>query len=436
MNRIEDFYWNGDGDDWSPAFRRAIESFDQSRGYAYGGRIVFGPRTYRFQKTIHLDRQVIIDGEGGSGWFGATQLHFDAGLNGIIVHHLNTWPDSPGLNSRGSWSVIRNVVIRAIGKDDEPTNGITLLDRATIENVWVSSFSGVGILIEADVNQDPPTNANNWRINDVRIDNCDSHGLFVNGGDANGGVAIALDSSSNGGWGIFDSSFLGNTYIGAHTATNLGSYKSDNRNARNLFLNCYAELDQQPAEIEPPSMVLGGHLTLSPDFNGIFMTGEGFQATFPNAARSVNRKGTVETIGRIGSPDVGNVAYELVQNNEPGWPWRMTFDDNDNWWKMMWAGLNEIAYAMSVNATQEGRGQFWMPNGFWFGKPDNKGKQQSALRGQTIGIEYTIDGKIRFIGWADSEPLTGDFHIGDIIWNSSSSEVTGWRYDGTRWNQF
>jgi len=437
MKYIEDFYHTNDGDDWSLAFRRAIESFDPSRGYAFGGRIMFGPRTYRFQQTVHIDRQIILDGEGGLGWFGATQLLFDAGVSGIFVHHLNTWQNSPGANSRGTWSVIQNLVIRASGQNGSVADGITLLDRATIENVWVNNFSGIGVRIEADVNRTPPTNANTWRINNVLITECGSHGLWVNGGDTNAGVAIALDSSSNGGWGVFDSSFLGNTYIGAHTATNLlGGYKSDNRNARNLFLNCYAESDQNPAEIEPPAMVIGGLLKLSSQYNGVFLTGEGFEATFPNGARSLNQKGSVDVIGRIGSPNVGNVAYELVHANELSWPWRMTFDDNDNWWKMRWAGVAQVAYALSVNATTEGRGQFWMPNGFWFGDASNKSKQQTVMRGQSKGIEFIINGIPRFVGWANSAPETGTFNSGDIIWNSGDSTITGWRYYGDTWNQF
>ena len=44
--------------------------------------------------------------------------------------------------------------------------------------------------------------------------------MYVDGADSNAGVANSVDASNNGRWGIFDSSFLGNTYVGCHCATN------------------------------------------------------------------------------------------------------------------------------------------------------------------------------------------------------------------------
>jgi hypothetical protein len=44
--------------------------------------------------------------------------------------------------------------------------------------------------------------------------------MHVDGADVNAGTAIAVDSSSNGRWGIYDSSFLGNAYFGCHVSTN------------------------------------------------------------------------------------------------------------------------------------------------------------------------------------------------------------------------
>ena len=437
MRQIEDFYHDDDGDNWAPAFRRAIDSFDPSHHYARGGLINFGPRTYRFQQSIQLTRQVILDGEGGPGWFGSTRLLFDDGVAGIIVHHANTFPESAKVDSRGSWSIIRNLVIEAVGQTIKAANGITLLDRATVEHVYVTNFSGIGICIDADGGHTPPSNANTWRINDVYVEGCGSHGLFVNGGDANAGVAVALNASSNGGWGVFDSSFLGNTYIGAHTASNkLGSYKSDNPNARNFFLNCYAEEDQNPSEIAPPAMVIGGIISLSDKTRTIALTAEGFGATFPHGVRSSNRHGTVNVTGQLGSEaGVGNVAYEFAQGPEQ--PWRMTFDGGDDWWKLRYAGLDDsVGYAVSDRNAREGRGQFWLPNGFWLGEGSRKAKQQMVQRGQIVGIEYFVNGAARFVGWADASPTDGDFNAGDLIWNSSSSSVAGWRFDGTMWSSF
>ena len=48
----------------------------------------------------------------------------------------------------------------------------------------------------------------------------DGHGLFVDGPDSNAGHCTQLDCSSNGKWGVYNSSFLGNTYLACHVATN------------------------------------------------------------------------------------------------------------------------------------------------------------------------------------------------------------------------
>jgi hypothetical protein len=44
--------------------------------------------------------------------------------------------------------------------------------------------------------------------------------MYVQGSDANAGMALNADCSSNDGWGFYDISFLGNTYINAHTNGN------------------------------------------------------------------------------------------------------------------------------------------------------------------------------------------------------------------------
>ena len=164
---------------------------------------------------------------------------------------------------------------------------------ATIQQVMVRGFSGIGIRIVADARATPKTNCNLWRINDVQVLESGPHGLYTDGGDANVGIAIGLDSTRNGGWGVYDSSFLGKTYIGCHTAANKGCcYKSDGPGARNMFLNCYSEGDQNPAEIAAPSMVIGGFLNIKKGFNGIWITASGGTIRLPNSAEALNTIGS------------------------------------------------------------------------------------------------------------------------------------------------
>jgi hypothetical protein len=438
---IESFYDPSDGGDWAPALRRAIDSFTAGAHPSVGGKILLGPKTYELASSVDIDREIVLEGAGGPGWFSPSVLLFAAGVDGIVVHSPETSPANPDPLRRGAWSVIRNLSVQSQGGAGAvpEVHGIVMKARAAVENVYVKGFSGNGIRIDADVNDVPPTNANNWRIDTVRIDGCGSHGLFVDGGDTNAGTATAVDSSSNGGWGIYDSSFLGNTYVGAHTAANaMGSYKSDNPNARNLFVNCYAESGQSPAEIASPAMVIGGLLDLAPDVTtALRPAGEELQAR--NSISAANNAGPVAVIGRLGSLNTDNVALEFVHEDESSWPWRLEFDESDSWWKLRWANTSaHVALALSVDATAEGRGQLWLPAGAWLGAAASKVQVQAASIGGTRGVEVTLGlgGSKHFMTWAAAPPGTSGFAAGDIVWNSGASPVAGWRFDGASWVSF
>jgi hypothetical protein len=136
-----------------------------------------------------------------------------------------------------------------------------LRGRALVRNVYVRGWPGSGISVIAYATASGPGrgNANGFRIEGGRVERCGRHGLYVDGTDANAGYVLGLDASLNGGWGILDSSFLGNTYVATHAQGNaLGPYRTDNANARNVFLGCYSESGQPGSSIVGPAVVLGG----------------------------------------------------------------------------------------------------------------------------------------------------------------------------------
>jgi hypothetical protein len=71
-------------------------------------------------------------------------------------------------------------------------------------------------------------------------------GIHVNGADANANLFLHPDASGNKGWGVNDSSGLGNTYDQGHTFGNLyGAYRSRPASAnRSTFISPYSEGDQ------------------------------------------------------------------------------------------------------------------------------------------------------------------------------------------------
>jgi len=118
--------------------------------------------------------------------------------------------------------------------------------------------------------------------------------LLVDGADVNAGVVTALDCSSNGGWGINDSSFLGNTYVACHVDGNtLGSYRSDDPNARNVFVGCYSEGGWPASSIAFPSIVVGG-------LHGAGFTGSDPESSFINGRQTKTR--TLSTDLGLGTP--------------------------------------------------------------------------------------------------------------------------------------
>jgi hypothetical protein len=193
------------------------------------------------------------------------RLVFPANTKGIIVNTYNTLNggvDPAAPNSVGAdGTIIENLTLVGGGGTDVTAHGIWLRARATIRNVTIDLFKGNGVNIVASAGGGGALegNANHFAIDTMRIVRCGGHGVFIDGADANAGVAKGIDVTNNAGWGIFDSSFLGNTHIAHHADQNtLGAFKSDDANARNLWLGCYSESSQPASQLAFPSQVVGG----------------------------------------------------------------------------------------------------------------------------------------------------------------------------------
>ena len=245
----------------------------------FGHRIVVPPGLYEMEDTLKVDRSVTIIGAGGYHAMSTSRLHFPharadvTGVDGVWIYR-NLPPDLPpgspppdpplGQRPRGDFSILQGLNITSA--TDNPGHGIRVNAPCSITHCYVDSFGGNGVHIDATA---PATGANGWWMSHVHIYRC-RHGLYVNGSDANAGNCIGVSVVDNREWGIFDSSFLGNTYVGCHAAGNaLGPYRSydqnrppQGQNSRSIFLGCYAETDDppRPADITAPAMVIGGHV--------------------------------------------------------------------------------------------------------------------------------------------------------------------------------
>lgn len=241
----------------SDAIDAAFAAIPIRNGLPIGQRWQFGYGIYEFARTINVIRSVGLCGVTGMA-FGGSQLHFPGGVTGIILNSFASF--SGTLTDRADWATLSDLYISSAGHIGTTAAGVYMKGFSPrLENVEVVNFAGNGFHIQADTNFTPPTNCNLWRMTNCRSGLCGGHGLYVVGGDANAGSCIGLDAWANGGYGVYDDSFLGNTYIACATATNgQGSYWSRGASSRNLFLNCYSEGDDLTAIVDAPSMVLGG----------------------------------------------------------------------------------------------------------------------------------------------------------------------------------
>lgn len=227
-----------------------------------GGELNMPAGCVKYDHTIDLKARIHIRGQGG-GNAGAivSEMRFAPNIDGIVVHRWDTGPGhvvlSPPTNPADG-SIIEGVGLTGSGTVGD---GIYLHARATIRQVTINGFGRNCIAIIAYNSTPAPLrgNANNWLIDTVRLTNCGANGLYVDGPDTNAGLGTLIDVEGNHGWGIYDSSFLGNTYIQPHAAVNsLGSYKTDDPNARFTFVNPYSEGGQPPALFNGGTLVLGG----------------------------------------------------------------------------------------------------------------------------------------------------------------------------------
>jgi hypothetical protein len=294
------------------AFNAAIASFPNNAAfgpYSGGNTIVVPQGTYYLSGQLNISRQIILHGvttPDGNAWSGSI-LKFATGTTGIRIYDYRTSP--AGTDASGT--TIENLVIRTTRTSPATQggyHGVHSDTRFTIRNCVVTYFGDCGINIVAS---SPAGNANNWRIDNVRCAENGFDGLFVDGADVNAGVAIRLDCSANLRYGIFDSSFLGNTYVGCHTASNVNAcYKTDNANARNVFVGCYSESGQPAAELVAPTLVLGGLMAAD------FSAGTTAQLLGDNGLKAADGAVTSPSISLASAKTTG---WYNISTDQMGW---------------------------------------------------------------------------------------------------------------------
>lgn len=99
--------------------------------------------------------------------------------------------------------------------------GVLLRARSEVSNVFVSGFPEHGMCVVANSGAiGLRGNANNFLLQNVVSSSNGGHGLYVLGDDANAGQVNKISCQYNGGYGLWDRSFLRNQYNCTHCASN------------------------------------------------------------------------------------------------------------------------------------------------------------------------------------------------------------------------
>lgn len=230
--------------DCDGAFASAIDALPTAGGCIWigPGKFSFGGSVPTFSKTIRL----IGCGNGAGGSKPPTLLQVPINCNGITFAQ-----NVPG-------SIVEALAIQGVQAGATLGDAITYRSRGTLRNVDFHYFGRYGIRVDPALSLGE--NCNNFQIDACNVSNCNSHGYFANGQDSNAGRITALSVKNCLGWGVYDSSFLGNTFTACHTAGNvLGGYKTDGANANNVFVGCYAESGQGSGNsFVTQTLILGG----------------------------------------------------------------------------------------------------------------------------------------------------------------------------------
>ncbi|MGE3992262.1 glycosyl hydrolase family 28-related protein [Pseudorhodoplanes sp.] len=486
---------DGVTDDW-PKLQKllALRLPNSNSTFPKGPTIFFPAGRYKFnvnQHGIQLKAGTHLIGENGgmSNAFTGTEFVFPPDCAGIVINYIDTLNGGVEDVATGGadGSSITNIALTGVRGTNPTAHGLWLRTRATIRNVLIRNFTGNGVHIVAGLGGDGAIrgNANTWMLDTIRVISCGGNGFFVDGADANAGVGIACDGTSNGRWGIWDSSFLGNTWIGCHTASNGvahvasnganktsfihydglrygphpnateadlvatqpgtnaliwvplavggahpqiptwlpdqpegtyfqgGSYKSDNRNATNVFLGCYAEGDQSGNAFVGPTLALGGSIfTCGFTAGGYIRSTEGNRLEALGAvAGYIVRGGHLLTT--LGGSDVNGdvLKFESLADTGANRTWRFHRRGAD--WDLDNANLaSRLAMRLTGENTSEQMGT---------GAPV---PYQAVFPTLAIGSSTNI----RRQETGTAAATTGAWAKGDIRWNSnvSAGSNIGW----------
>lgn len=409
----------GDGstDDYQ-AIIDAVEAISTfGSGYYISGPTLFFPNgEYRCSQTLDLKKIVRFEGEN-SGMLmdvGKSKIKFDEGVNGIVINMHNTI--NGGIESPATTLAAGSIIdgIHVEGGGGSTADGIWLRGRALVTRTTVTDFSGNGIQVVATSGGSASVegNANNSIITHCKLNDNGDAGLYLDGADANSCHIEMVSCKRNTNWGIYDSSFLGNTFINCHVDGNGASYKADDPNNRCVFVGCYTENGQGNAEVDFPAVIIGG----------LFGDNDGTAPQFKSTAQGA----VIDKFLRVPGIELGyeqddDSGYSMLFYDTAGtFDWR--FAKATGRWGYKWANLGDPKHIMFYDRAAT------TANGYARNIDSSAPGGDFGFLG--IGEHYAgAHTQMFWRGFGTAAPTTGTWRVNDYIENTSPTAggYSGWK---------
>lgn len=328
------------------AFQKALAAIPQ-------GQTLYIPAgTYYFNAAIAVNHSINIRGAGVGAGRG-TELNFADGVNGLQLAG-NVQSNITDIALYGGWQFGTGTV------GDALIHGIVVRGPVSIERVWIQGFRGDGINVYGSA---PAAIADTWRVSECTISMCGRHGLYAEGPDSNVGFVVSTNCVDNGnspsqdGYGFYDNSVSGCTFVACNTNSNRGgAYCVVQATAISAIINCYTEGGQPASQLSGRTIVVGGTHE-SPMLGWKFQT-DGMSPIMVNAEQG-------------GQVTVGTPFLLGLQGATEQYPYHLEFQTAApyaNWYALKYAALDSsTALAFSGQQAAEGPGRAWVPNGIYVG---------------------------------------------------------------------
>jgi hypothetical protein len=359
-----------------------------------------------------------------------TVLYFDADKRGVIINNYITIDQTTraaDINEPGAnYARLSGVFIVSAGSKTGLLNGGTgiivegLTIRAPgcrIESVRVQGFRGKGVKSDAQVGGGGALEGNDnitQLINVSSWQNGDD-GFYWHGNDSNACYAESCDATDNDGWGFNNESFLGNGFYSCHASGNvLGPYRSIGAVNASKFDTCYQEAALGMSHMVFPTMVVGGNLANSNNFDATttaFIFGAGI--SFGAQLKSQIALGVVQIGSGLATNDALLNAFTWGSSDDTATldAWKLTYDNVTPKWDFTHrnAGSRQVLSFPAGNAATL---RAFAPN---------------VKNGLFLGAGFALGGHIKV---GSAPPVAGTWLSGDIVINdyTVSGSATGIDY--------